>query len=234
MKTKVLFSAAAMLAGSILAAQADPKDDVTAAAQKLADSGNYSWHVTTVAPADSRFRPGPMDGKMQGGVIYMKGSFRDNTWEFYAKGTNIVVNDPDNGWETLADAESDQGPGRFIGMMARNFKTPAPQAMDLAADAKDLTQADGVYSGNLTEDGAKKLLAFRRGRRGAQANVSNPSGTVKFWVQDGQLTKFEYHVKGTMTFNDNDVTVDRDTTIEIKDAGATKIAMPDDVRKMLP
>jgi hypothetical protein len=233
MKIKILLSATVLLTGSLLAAQASPADDVASAAQKLGGEPGYSWHVTVVVPEGSRFRPGPQDGKTGGGVTYIKMSFRNDETQVYMKGTNVVVTDPDGGWETLADmASDDQGPGRFIVGTIRNFKTPAAQAADLVAGAKELQQTNGAYAGDLTADAAKKLLSFRG--RGGNANISNPSGTVQFWAANGELTKYKFHVKGTVTFNGNDVDIDRDTTVEIKDAGATTIDVPGDVKKLMP
>lgn len=229
MKINILIGSAVMFLGPLLAAQAGPADDIAAAAQKLGTESSYSWHSTTVVPEDARFHPGPTDGKIAGGVTYVKMNFRDNESEIYMKGTNAVMTDPDGGWQTLADASSDdQGPGRFMTMMVRNFRTPAKQAADVVADCKNLTMANGAYTSDLTPDGAKKMLSFRRGGGG---NVSNPSGTVTFWIANGELTKFETHVKGTVSFNGNDMDVDRDTTTEIKDIGTTKIDVPDDVAK---
>ena len=233
MKTKILLVAATMLTSSLLVAQAGPADDVTSAAQKLGGEANYSWKMTVVVPADSRFKPGPSEGKTEkSGVTYVKMSFRENTTEIYMEGTNAVLTDPDGGWQTLADAASDdQGPGRFMVGMVRNFKTPDLQAADLVADAQDLEETNGAYASALSTDGAKKLMTFRRG---GNATVSNPAGTVMFWVSNGELTKFEYHVTGMMNFGDNDVPVDRDTTVEISDVGTTKIEVPDDVKSKMP
>jgi hypothetical protein len=217
--------------GPLLAAQAGPADDVTAAAQKLGTESSYSWHATTVVPPDAQFRPGPTEGKTANGLTYVKMSFRDNESEIYMKGTNAVMTDPDGGWQTLAEAsQDDQGPGRFMTGMVRNFRTPAKQAADLAADCKDLTMTNGAWTSDLTADGAKKMLTFRRG---GGANVTNPSGSATFWIANGELTKFETHVKGSVSFNGNDMDVDRDTTVEIKDVGTTKIDVPDDVTKKL-
>jgi hypothetical protein len=235
MKT-IPFIAAAILAGSLLSASADPKDDITNAAQKLSDGANYSWQATVVVPADSQFKPGPTDGKVQGGMIDVKMSFRDNHTEFIKNGTNAVITDPDDGsWEKLGDMDT-SGPGRFMIPMVQNYKAPATQVADLLADVQSLQQSDTSYTGALTEDGAKKLLMFGRGRRGGNGNgpsVSNPSGTVTFWVDGGQLTKIEFHVKGTMSFNGNDRAVDRDTTVTISNVGTTKIEVPNDAKKLM-
>lgn len=236
MKINVLFSAATILTGSLFlaptAALAGPADDVTSAAQKLGSGANYSWHTVTVVPADSRFKPGPTDGKAASGLSYLKLEFGDNTTEIYMQGTNAVLTNPDGGWETLATlAGDDQGPGRFMVGYIQNFKSPATQAADLAAGSSNLAQTNDAYAGDLTADAAKKLLTFRRG---GNNNVSNPSGTVSFWVKDGKLTKYEFHVKGSVSFNGNDIDVDRDTTVEIKDVGATTVDVPAEAKKLMP
>jgi len=114
--------------------------------------------------------------------------------------------------------------------MVRNFRAPAAQATNLVASVKELKKDGDVYAGDLTEDGAKELLTFRRG---GGATVSNPKGSVKFWVKDGQLSKYEYAVQGKVDFNGNEVDVDRDTTVVIKDVGATKVVVPDGAKKVL-
>jgi hypothetical protein len=231
MKIKIPFSAAAVLTGSLLAAQAGPSDDVTAAAQKLGGESSYSWKTTTVVPADSQFKPGPSEGKTANSLTYVKLSFGGNTTEIYMQGTNAAVTNPDGGWQSLQDlANDDQGPGRFMVPMIRNYRLPAAQAADVVADCKDLEETNGAYASDLTDDGVNKLMRF--GRR--NANVTNPSGTAMFWVKDGELTKYEFHVKGTVSRNGNDVDVDRDTTVEISDVGSTKIDVPDDAKKLLP
>jgi hypothetical protein len=234
---KILFIAATMMAGALLSAFADPKDDVTSAAQKLSAAANYSWQTIVVVPEGSRFKPGPTDGKLAGNLTSVKMSFGDNHTQFIKDGTNAAVTDPDDGtWEKLSDVDT-SGSGRFIVGMVQNFKAPAGQVADLLAGTESLQQSGTSYNGTLTEAGAKSLLMFGRGRRGGGGggpSISNPSGTVTFQVDNGQLTKFEYHVKGTVSFNGNDRPVDRDTTVTFSDVGTTKIDVPDDAKKLLP
>ncbi|HUA66752.1 MAG TPA: hypothetical protein VME24_12955 [Alphaproteobacteria bacterium] len=235
---KILLSAVAIMAGSLLAAYADPKDDVTSAAQKLDAGSNYTWQVTTTVPEGARFRRGPMDGKMQGSLTEVKWTMGDAHAHFVKDGTNAAVTDPDDGtWEKLSDVDTSGFPGRMLVGMVQNFKSPAAQAADLAADTQSLQQNGNAYTGTLTEDGAKKLLTFGRGRRGGGGggpSISNPSGTATFWIDNGQLTKFEYNVKGTISFNGNDRPADRDVTVTFSDVGTTKIDVPDDAKKLLP
>jgi hypothetical protein len=167
-------------------------------------------------------------------------SFGDNVSEAVLKGTNGAIKTPDNGWQSLAEAAKDDGggpnPGMFLARMLQNFKAPAEQAADLAGQVKDLKKDTNGISGDLTEESAKTLLMFRpRGGNGGGEGptVSNAKGSVKFWIADGKLARYQFHVQGTMSFNGNDRDVDRTTTVEIKDVNATKVAVPDEAKKKL-
>ena len=240
MKKNLLLGLFALLAGSLLAADSSPKDDVKNAAAALGNETNYTWQATVEVPADSQFKPGPTNGKTEkGGYTTLSFSFRDNTTEAVKKGANGAVN-TDDGWKTLADAMKDNGDGgfnptMFLARMVQNYKVPAVEAASLADDAKELKQDTNSISGDLTEASAKELLSFRRrGNGGDGPTVTNPKGSVKFWIADGKLVKYQYRVQGTVNFNGNDRDVDRTTTVEIKDVNATKLDVAADAKKLLP
>jgi hypothetical protein len=157
-------------------------------------------------------------------------TFGDNTSEFVIKGDKAALETQD-GWQSLSDLEGGEGRGRFFGMMVRNFKAPAVQAADLVKDVKELKKEGDAYVGDLTEEGAKNLLRFRRGGDGPE--ISGAKGSAKFWVKDGLLSKYEFSVKGTISFNNNDRDVDRKTIVEIKDVGTTKVTIPEAAKKKL-
>ena len=224
MKTHVLFSATALLAGSLIAADSSPKDDVIAAAKKLGDQTNYSWKTTVVVPENAQFKPGPSEGKTEkDGFTHLTLSFGDNTTQAFIKGDKAAVTNPEGGWQSLSDLDNAEGPGRFLGRIIRNFKTPAAQAGELAAATKELKKDGDVYAGDLTEEGAKAQFSF--------GTVSNPKGWVKFWVKDGALTKFQFKVTGKVDFNGNEFDVDRTWMIEVKDVGTTKVSVPEEAKK---
>lgn len=237
MKKNILFGLIALAASSLLAADSTPKDDVKAAAKKLAEKNNYSWRTTITVPADAPFRPGPTDGKTEkDGFTWLSMSMRDTTTEAVLKGGKGALK-TDAGWKSFAEAVEGGGDGgfnptRFMARMLQNYRLPAAEAEDLAGKVKDLKLADGVYAGDLTEDGAKQFLTFRRGGgAGPAPEVSNAKGSARFWVKDGVLAKYEYKVQGSVSFNGNDMEVDRTTTVEIKDVGATKVTVPDEAAK---
>lgn len=226
MKKNLLSVALMLLAGSLAAADATPKDEVIAAAKKLGAQGNYSWKQTVVVPEDSPFKPGPTEGKTEkGGVTYFTFSFGDNSTKIYLKSTNSAISNPDGGWQSAQELAGEEGPGRFMSFLVREFKAPAAQAEELAGTAKELKADGDLISGDMSDEGAKSQFKFGK--------VTGAKGSVKFWVKAGQISKYAFKVTGKADFNGNEFDVDRDTTIEITDVGATKIEVPADAKKKL-
>jgi len=217
---------------SLCAAESSPKDDINAAAKKLAEKANYSWRTTVAVPEDAPFKPGPTEGKTEkDGFTWLSLSFGGNETKAVLKGDKGAAANPDGEWQSLAEMDNAEGPGRFMGMMLRNFKAPAAQAAQLVSLAKELKQDGDAYSGELTEEGAKTLLTFRRRQGGEGPTVTDPKGSVKFWLKDGALTKYEFNVKGKVSFNGGDFDQDRTTTVVLKDVGTTKVTVPEDAKK---
>src|SRR5580765_2712294 len=130
MKKQIVMVALTAFAGSLLAA--DTKDEVINAAKKLGEKSNYSWKTTVVVPESAQFKPGPTEGKTEkDGFTVVKITFGDNTTQLAKKGEKVAFTNRDGDWQTPADAEGEQGPGRFMALMARNFKAPAAQAVDV-------------------------------------------------------------------------------------------------------
>ena len=184
MKKNLLFSLMVLAAGPLLAAEASPKENVTAAATALGGEKNYSWHTTVKVPEDSPFKPGPTDGQTEkDGYTTLAMSFNENNSEAVIKGTNAAIK-TDTGWESAAAARANGGggfsPTTFIARMVQNYKTPAAEAASLAGQAQELKAGTNGISGDLTEAGAKVLLSFRRGGGGGGGGptITNPKGSV--------------------------------------------------------
>ena len=219
--------------------KADPKADVTAAAKKLGEKANYSWTSTPKTEgggAGGNFRGGPTDGQTEkGGITYVKTTFGERTIEAAMKGDQVVIKGED-GWESAADLEGNR---QFMARRYQNFKAPAAESADLATKVASLKKTDGTYAGDMTEEGAKAMMSFG-GRRGGAAggnagpNITGAKGSVKFWIKDGDLTKYEFNVQGKMTGRDDqEISINRTTTVEIKDVGNTKLTLPEDAKKKL-
>jgi hypothetical protein len=245
-KPIVLVAGLALATGCLLAAEADLKTEVKSAAKKLAEKGNYSWTSTTKneAAGGGQQRPqmAPMTGKIdkEGCILVTMKRQDDTTFEAVVKGEKIALK-TDEGWQSGEElrqaAAGGRGRGGFMARGLQNMKPPAVQAADFADKAKELKKAaDGCYGGDLTEDAAKELLMLGRGARGAQGGQAPPppvgaKATVKFWLKDGALVKYEYNVQGKVTFRDQEREVNRTTTVELKDVGTTKFEVPEEAKK---
>lgn len=246
MKREIAFGAALALATSLLAA--DARDDVKAAAKKLADASGYSWKATTEmgggGGGGGRFG-GPTEGKaVKDGTICLMMTRGDNTTEAFKKGEKGAVKTQD-GWQSLAELAPAGGgggggggqgmPGRFMARTLQNYKAPAEEAADMAGKVKELKKEGDAWVGAMTEEGAKSLMTFGRGGAGGgnAPEISGAQGKAKFWIKDGVLAKYEYNVKGTVSFGGNDREVDRTTVVEIKDVGTTKLQVPEEAKKKM-
>jgi len=237
MKHLLSISAISMFAVSLAAAESSPKVEVTTAARKLAEN-SYGWKTTIEVPESSQFRPGPTEGKIdRDGTVFLVLTLRDNTVETVKKGDKGAVKMED-GWRSFAELTSGHGQpnrGMFIARMVQNLKAPAAQAEELVGFAKDLNKTDGAYASDLTETGAKQLLTFgpRRGGGPQPPEPKGAKGSLKIWLKDGMLTKYQYNVQGKISFNDQEFDIDRTTTTEMKDVGSTKVVVPDEAKSKL-
>lgn len=247
MQRHLLLAGLLSLASTLAAAEAGTKDEVTNAARKLAAAPNYSWRSTPDTGAagggGGRMRAGPTDGRTEkDGLTQLTMTRGETTTEAFLKGDKAAIKTAD-GWKSLAEVTEGSGggggggqgnPGRFIARTLQGFKAPATEAQDLVGKVKELTKSGDAWSGDLTPEGAKEFLARGPRRPGAEAPAtSNEKGSVKIWVKDGVLSKYELHVQGSMSFNGESRDINRTTTVEIKDVGTTKIEVPEDAKKKM-
>ena len=226
MKIKLPLCAALLLSLPVFAADPTPADDITNAAGKLAGQANYSWKTTVVVPESSPFKPGPTDGKTEkGGFTHVSMSFGERSTQIATSGEKAAITDQDGEWQLATEMEKAEGPGRFMAMLAKNFKRPAEEARDLAAAAKDLKKDGDAYRASLTDEGARAQFRF--------GPAKNAKASVTFWLKDGALSKYEFKVQGKVDFGGNEIDVDRTTTVEIKDVGTTKVVVPEAAKKKL-
>jgi hypothetical protein len=231
MKTSSCTFLAGALALSALAANADSKSEVKDAIKKLGTQSNYSWTFTPKTEgSESVARQGPVEGKTEkDGFTWFKGTYGDTSFEAASKGSKYALNYAGE-WMTV-DEDSEET-GRYA-KRVKSLKDPVETAEELAGKAGELKKdSDGVYSGDLTAEGAKELFG-RLGRRAAEAKETK--GSVKFWVKGGLLAKYEFNLKGKMTVGDDkrEVDVSRTVTVEFKDVGTTKLTLPEGATKKL-
>ena len=139
--------------------------------------------------------------------------------------------------ELAADQDA-QGFARFAPQMIKSFKAPAAMADEMSSKLKEVKKEDDAYTVELSGDDAKPYMMMGRGRRGGGGGgqppqIANAKIGLKIWIKDGMISKYSMHTTGTVTFNGNDVDIDRTTTTEFSDVGSTKVDVPDEVKKKL-
>jgi hypothetical protein len=239
MKRNILLGSLVLLAGSLIAADSTPKDDLTAAAKALGAKSNYSWTTLVDFGPNAPFTPGPTEGKTEkDGATWLSVSFNDNTTEGLIKGGKVAVK-TEEGWKAGDTSGGGGGggggfnPAAFMTRRMQNLKTPSAEVEDLVSKTKEIKKDGDTYSGDLTDEGAKALLAGGFGRRGGPP-PSDAKGSVKFWVKDGLVSKYESKVTGKRTNqNGDEVPIDRTTTVEIKNVGTTKLEIPAEAKDKL-
>ena len=229
-----MFGAITLLAGSLLAADSNPQDAVKDAAKALGAKDNYSWKTTIDVGLGGMV--GTIDGKTEkGGATFLTLAGGDQSMDAVLKGGKGVLK-LDEGWKllsTLAEDSDQGGIPRIVARILQALRVPALEAAELAGKAKELKLADGVYSGDLTAEGIKEMLRMAQQAAGNSLSMTNSKGSVKFWLKDGSLSKYEYSVQGTATFNGDEREVNLKNTVQIKDVGTTKVTVPEEAAKKL-
>ena len=235
---KIAFGAVVAM-GSIALAAPDAKDDLTAAAKKLADASNYSWKTTMESGQFNTAQEGKTE---KSGFTTINIQFGDNQMQAAMKGNKAAIKTED-GWKTTDEMSGDggqPGPGMFIARMIQQYKAPGGQAEEYASKLKDVKKDGDVYTAEMSGAEAAAMAPRRGGgRRGGGGNAQQPPPmqnaklTLKITVKDGVVTKYSSHVTGTMNIGGEDRDIDTTTTTEISDIGSTKVDLPDDVKKKL-
>jgi hypothetical protein len=204
------------------------------AALAAADDGNLARALRAASRADSyafavEESPG---GAVEG--TYQKGrpvSFRAGRIAFFRQGDALVYRQADTWRRSKTGTESD--PLAVLGAAAqvRGTRLPHEELAGLAKHLRGVTRSaeggQGVYSADLTEEGAKALA------RPADRGVAR-GGTAKLWV-DGQGRLVRYDVVIQLKGRRGNAEVDGESvkTITLRDVGAAKVAVPDEVKKLL-
>jgi len=214
---------------------ADFKQRVTHAAYQLGDKANYSWTTSTKEADGSPGRLGPIQGKAEkGGVTCLSFTVSEIPVEVCMKGDKGAAKALE-GWQTFDEVAQPGGAPAAIVRYLRSYKAPVAEAISLAGKATELKEADGAITGDLKEEAVKEMLLLGSRRREGQEppKTSDAKGSVKFWIKDGALTKFEIKVQGKVTAGENERDINRTTTVEIKDVGTTKIEVPEEAKQKL-
>ena len=235
MKQALLIGVIGVLAHTLTAAESSPQDKIVSATRQLGDQPNYSWTTTTKEGDGSPGRVGPIAGKAEkGGPTYLTFEIGGVPVEVYMNGQKGAAKALE-GWQTFDEIAQTSGTAAAVVRYLRIYKAPGSESVALSGKVEDVKEAEGVFSADLKEQAAKELLERGARRREGQdpPKVENSKGSVKFWIHNGALTKYEVNIRGKVTAGDRETDVDRTTTIEIKDAGATKLDVPAEAKQKM-
>jgi hypothetical protein len=228
MKKTLIIGFVGIVAGGLSAADSGLKDQLAKAARQLGEKPNYSWTVTTKEADGSPGRLSPIDGKTEkGSFTFLSLTPGGIPVEVYMKGDKGAAKALE-GWQTFDDIAQTSGTAAAIVRFLRSYKAPAAQSADLAGNVKGLKEADGALNGELPEEAIKEMLLLGTRRREGQEppKAEDARGSVKFWIKDGALTKYEINVQGKVSAGERTFDINRTMTVEIKEVGTTKLEVP--------
>jgi hypothetical protein len=235
MKRALIVALIGLLSHALSAADSGPQEKLAGAAKQLGDKPNYSWTTTMKEGDGSPGRIGPIEGKTEkSGLTYLSFEVGGIPVEVYMKGEKGTAKAME-GWQTFDEVAQTSSVAAAVVRFLRSYKAPGAESAALSAKVKDLKEADGAISGDLKEEATKEFLLFGARRREGQElpKIENPKGSAKFWIQDGMLNKYEINVQGKVTAGERENDVNRTTTIEIKNAGTTKLELPDEAKQKM-
>jgi hypothetical protein len=259
---KLISMSTAILGLAIPAGAADtaPADAVRAAVQRLREAPSYAWVTSASCGGKSGFAQGPVEGRAEkDGPTRWKIAFGDHHAEAIVK-AGVVVVKTDGGWMRPDDprgpgagpppevgssppAEGRRGPHKkhrrhkegFLAHRVRSMQNPAEMASELAGKVETWQSSGNGFRGELSADAVKELLAVGGpGRDGkSPPALVNSTGSVVFELKDGTLSGLELHLAGTVTFNGNEVMIDRTTSVTIRQVGSAGVDVPEEALKLL-
>jgi hypothetical protein len=233
MKTFSLCAIVLLLASPLLAQDGTPKDQVAKAAKLLASKNSYSWKSTFTVPAATPMKPGPTEGKIEkdkGTLI--KFDFFGKEITSITKGEKGALKAGPN-WKSFEDQGAEGEPmAVFLYVTVKNQMLPAAEAAQLLGFCTELKKEGDMYSSDLTEAGAKAKLSMKL-PDGNVPTVNDAKASVKFYLKDGLLTKYELKMRGKVDYFGEPVATDRVQLTEIKDIDSTQVEIPDAAKKSL-
>jgi hypothetical protein len=235
LKQIVAFGLIGLVANVLNAAESNSKDKVTTAVKQLSEKINYGWTTSTKEADGSPGRLGPIEGKAEkGGVTGLNFSIGGIPVEVFMKGEKGAAKALE-GWQTFDEVAQAGGTAAAVVRFLRGYKAPIAESSSLLGNVKELKEADGAFSGELKEEAVKEMLLFGTRRREGQEppKTTDTKGLVKFWIKDGALSKIEINVQGKVTAGERNSEINRTTTVEIKDVGATKLDVPAEAKEKL-
>jgi hypothetical protein len=208
----------------LLAALAVPAADDEGLAKALRAATGADSYAFTVRDTPG----GEVEGKYQKDRPV---SLRADRIDFFKKGDALVYKQADGWHKAKTGVQSD--PLIILGgsAKARGTRLPHDDLTGLEKRLRNLKKSEEkgqvVYSGELTEEGAKALA------KSEDRDVAR-GGTAKLWLDDkGRPARYEIAIRLKGRRGNADVDGEATRTVTLKELGATKVEVPDEVKKLL-
>lgn len=118
--------------------------------------------------------------------------------------------------------------------LQKTLSRPHEEIAIIVVGASDLKMDGDVLTGTLS-DTAAKLLLVHAGQKEITPLLA--SGTFRFWVQDGVLTRYEVKLNGRLAVITNgsrrEVEVHQTATTDLRNLATTTFDLPDEAKKKL-
>jgi hypothetical protein len=226
-----LMVCAVMCLSSVALGDDDAGQQVTDAAAKLSDASSCSWRAVTndIVTNTQQAQDGKTD---QSGYTLLKMDVGGSLVRIMFKGRVGALNTGD-GWRSADDLADQRRVARVLSSTIRGFKSPVLIAKQMAAKIKDLKPDEDALAGEVSGKDATDLLTALSSGRG-RSQMANAKATVRFWIHDGVLSRYEVRATGTMTGrNGAETPFDQKFTVDFSDVGNTAVEVPDEVKKKL-
>jgi hypothetical protein len=238
------------------AAARDDKEALTQALSKVAALESYAFKGETEFQSALGNPPAQipsMDGKYQKDAgLHIK----SDRGEIFKKGDRVFVKQGSADWTDAAQfqppapAEGEK-PNRnrargalFGRMMLKNLKAPHEELAELAKGFKEVKKAEKAekigdvdcfqYAGDLSEEAMKgSPLGRMLAQFGAGANA-DARGSARVWLDAaGNVVIYEVVTRISVELQGNQVDFSMTRRSELSGAGATKVEVPEALRKLL-
>jgi hypothetical protein len=132
----------------------------------------------------------------------------------------------------IPDASA-EAPRRYSNLQA-GLSLPHEELGLIVSSHAEMTVADGIVSGTLTDLGAR-LLLVREGQR--EITPVRAAGSFKLWVHHGQVAKYLIRLEGLIRVqtagSSREILVNQTSETVLKDVGTTQVAIPPEARRKL-
>jgi hypothetical protein len=204
-----------------LAAPADAGDDLAKALRAATGADSYAFTVRENGG-------GEVEGKYQKDRPV---SLRAERIDFFKKGDALVYKQADGWHKAKTGVQSDPLIVLGASAKARGARLPHDELAGLEKRVNNLKKSEEkgqvVYGGELTEEGAKALA------KSEDRDVAR-GGTAKLWLDDkGRPTRYEITIRLKGRRGNAEVDGEATKTVTLKELGAAKVEVPDEVKKLL-